>query len=145
MKETCVITIIETLQDYLRYKESCKRRDREIKEFRQNNQNWLVKEDACFEYGEQRIKQNSIPIIDIIEYLEDFEPEMIDDLKAIQLMLYKIAGWRCNEEEYRRIGKADKKVMRKAKRERRNIIVKNGQYNENVNKMQNNYGRRKDN
>lgn len=69
---------------------------------------------------------------------------MIDDLQAIQLMLFKIAGWRCNAEEYKRICNADKKVMSKAKKESRKVIVKNGgQYNEKVNKMKNNYGRRK--
>lgn len=106
----------------------------------------MVAEAEFDDYPRIHNRENSIPIIDIIEYLEDLDPTMIDDLQAIQLMLYKIAGWRCNAEEYKRIGEADKKVMRKAKQDSRKIIVrKGGQYNERINKMRNNYDRRKNN
>lgn len=148
MSEKCVITVIETLQDYLRYKETCKRRDKEIKEFKSqildDEDSLLVAEPKIFEDNIISKRLNSIPIIDIIEYMEDMEPEMLDDLKAVQLMLYKLAGWRCSAEEYKRIGNADRKVMKKAKRAGRNVIVKDGgSYNENVKQMKNNYGRRK--
>lgn len=77
--DKCIVTIIDSLQDYLRYKESCKRREREIKEYKQSEQQednglLMVAEAECDAYPRLRKSKNSIPIIDIIEYIEDLDP-----------------------------------------------------------------------
>lgn len=142
-----MVHFISSMQDYLMYKEMCEQKDSEIKEYKEEK----TKDPIC-DASESRIlvkEENVVPrkskhtsrltLDEILEYIESMDPELIQDAKAIQLMLFKLIGNKCTAKEHKRICNVDRKLTRK---KRTTINVKNGQYIESV-KNQKVYGRRK--
>lgn len=89
-KERFDIHIIETLQDFLNYKQECMRKEEALREFE-------YEDDCCCMVAEDcppRSKRlPDITFEEIIKYAEGLGPESINDAKAIALMLYTLVGY----------------------------------------------------
>lgn len=117
-KDEPLIYLIDSLKDYLNYKQARQKREKEIKRIKRTNKSKNEKVLFPMFAGEEIENiysvRNNILIDSILSYIEDMNGNEIDDAKTIQLMLLKLAHGRCDEETYKRIMNVDRVVASKA-------------------------------
>lgn len=113
-KEESIMYFLESLQEFRKYKEQCNAKQNKINEYKKSKPSKHTIETSFFvsepefDYRGGR-KRTLIPFEDIICYLEELPIEYTEDKKAIQIMLYELAGRICEEDEYKQISGVLKK------------------------------------
>lgn len=103
------ITIINSLKDYRAYVNERKRKNDELNRFYREIDNrdydgGMVCESFP-EFATRKRKTPTLSLSTILKYAENLtSPE---DVKTIQLMLFKLIGRKCSEEQYEQIGELE--------------------------------------
>lgn len=131
------VAVISSLEDYARYKKTQEEKEKTLAALR----------DDCYEiYVEKHSKRNvvsesppryrkSISLEKLIEYGEGLENN--EDVKTIQIMLFRLFANKCNAEELQRIGEMKPKKPTTIV----NKFNEGSQYINTLKKQTNNYGR----
>lgn len=146
-KDDFLMYLIESLKEFQEYQNQCKERERKIDNYTNSfllpykQTTPLLASEPTSGIYETKRKTALITFNQIIRYIEELPIERIEDAKCIQLMLFEIAGARCNEKQHKKIINA----VRNKKRVPSTVVnlTDNSQYVENINKQSNNYGRKR--